>query len=131
MSADNTICVFNFKDQSRVVHAQAIENLWWDYKTFSEKENFVPTRVFEYCNGGRSFSNSQLASDYAFQMLESLPVVEYGVQRFDIDKTWQELVFDAKEHAKVEIESIVSGEDKFAEKYEIPRLKEIVDWHVF
>jgi len=53
MSADNGVYILKTKDQYRVAHLQAIENLsWsaidgrWDFSE-KEKERYVPTRVME------------------------------------------------------------------------------------
>ena len=54
MSVDNGIYILKTKDQYRVTHAQAIENIYWEYDNKyayyfnSANDKLVPTRVVEY-----------------------------------------------------------------------------------
>ena len=106
MSSDNGIYILNLKDQSRVIHAQAIDNLWWSFVTFdSNSDTFVPTRLVEYF-GGATPRTKSATKRKAFAMADDYPILEYGISVFDIDKTWEELVYEAKELAELEIKAI-------------------------
>lgn len=110
MSADNGIYCLNLKDQSRVIHAQAIDNLWWSFITFSSEKEFVPTRLVEYFCASDPMSKES-AIEKAFEMSHDYTILEYGVSEFDVDKTWEELVKEAKIIAKKEIKSIMLQDD--------------------
>lgn len=136
MSADNGIYILNLKDQSRVIHAQAIDNLWWSFLDFNSAEDFVPTRIFQYYNNALPLTKEE-AQKKAFEMEHEIlsddfcPILEYGICDFDIDKTWEELVWEAKELAPKEIASIKAQDDwdrkKDWYKPEIKMLKEIIN----
>ena len=67
MSADNGIYILKTKDQYRVTHTQAIENVYWEYDSryayyINERTNkLVPTRVVEYWGGCRYTRNPETA----------------------------------------------------------------------
>jgi len=108
MSADNGIYILNLKDQSRVIHAQAIENLWWSFVTFdSDSDEMIPTRVVDYYRNAAPMTRRE-AQDTAFKMEEDYIILEYGISTFNIDKTWDELVERAKRVASLEIKTITS-----------------------
>jgi hypothetical protein len=113
MSADDGIYIMNFKDQSRVIYAGAIDNLWWSFITFSsDSDGFVPTRVVEYYGSAPALSKKKAQTE-AFKLEKKIlseddfgGALEYGICDFYIDKTWDEVVKDAKEFAIKEIKSI-------------------------
>lgn len=106
MSADNGIFVLNLKDQSRIIHAQAIDNLWWSFLDFdSPAKEIVSTRAVEYF-GGAVPMDKDVAIDKAFEMAREYRILEYGVSEFNIDITWNELVEEAKKLAVLEILAI-------------------------
>jgi hypothetical protein len=112
MSSDNGIYVLNLKDQSRVIHAQAIDNLWWSFISFdSDSETLVPTRLIQYF-GGAPLQTKSAAKRKAFAMADDYPMLEYGISSFDVDETWNELVAKAKELAILEIMSIKNRPDE-------------------
>jgi hypothetical protein len=107
MSADNGIYILNLKNQSRVIHAQAIDNLWWSFVNFdSNAEDFVSTRIVEYFGGSIKFEKRKDAESFAFKLAKDYTILEYGISNFDIDKTWNDIVKDAKELATLEIQAI-------------------------
>ena len=117
MSADNGIYILNLKDQSRVIHSQNIEDLCWSFLTFGLIDDFVPTRIVErYCSAIPLTRKE--AQSKAFEMEEEIlnddfcPILEYGIQSFNIDKTWDEVVKEAKELAVLELQSIEKNKEK-------------------
>src|ERR1035437_4894853 len=97
MSADNGIYILNFKDESRVIHAGAIDNLNWDYKTMRISEEFNPWIVYQYFNDAKSFKNEKEALLEAEEMSKEVEILEYGICVLGfIDKTFLELTEDAK-----------------------------------
>ena len=130
MSADNGIYILKTKDQYRVIHAQAIENVYWEYDSrcacyTNERTNkLVPTRVVEYWGCCRYTRSPETAYKIAETMLKKIGFVEYGIRTFTYNKTWKHIVEDAKKKAKIEIEYIKKngGSD-----WEISRLQNILD----
>jgi len=116
MSADNGIYILKLKDQYRVIHAQAIDNLWWSHVSMTLENDFVPTRIVEYYGGAKPLSTEQEATSLALKIYDEImeddfcPIIEYGISKFEIDKTWNEIVEDAKEFALEEIKSVCNEE---------------------
>ncbi|MEG1523856.1 MAG: hypothetical protein RR475_02390 [Clostridia bacterium] len=117
MSADNGIYILKCKDQYRVVHAQAIENLHWSFVTGESIPELVPTRVYELYSESRYTRNKQMALFIASKMLEDLPVCEYGIKIIRYKGTWAQLCAAAKELAPAEIEAIRRPENYRWEGY--------------
>jgi hypothetical protein len=111
MSADNGIYILNLKDQSRVIHTQAIDNLWWNYVINGIGDNFVPTRIVEYFSNAIPMTNEKAIAK-ACEMEKDYPILEYGMVNFNIDKTWDEIVNEAKGLAMKEILAIKNRPDK-------------------
>lgn len=110
MSADNGIYILNLADQSRVIHAQAIDNLWWSFVNFQVQQNPVSTRVYEYFKDVPAMTKP-LAHAKAVELEDEImksdfPVLEYGISSIDLPITWAELQDDAKDHAIKEIRAI-------------------------
>lgn len=131
MSADNGIYILKLKGQSRVISAQAIENLWWSFVEFCTCGKVVPSRVVEYFKDAKPMTHRQ-AQMSAFEMEKQFPILEYGIRTIIINKTWNQLVNEAKEYAKLEIEQIKKKvNEPFNPKKDwllqvIPRLEEIL-----
>ena len=87
MSADNGIYILQAKDGYRVVHAQAIENLWW----WNEHEcdgGLNPKYIFDYFGRSKIFKTRQEAlsnADHIYNeiMDSEYPMIEYGIQWID------------------------------------------------
>lgn len=112
MSADNGIYVLKTKDQYRVAHLQAIDNVWWSLIDGNwqnkpcRNSKLVPTRVVEmwgYCKYTR---DEGTALKLAHKWANSLPICEYGVNVITYNKTWKHILEDAKEYAEKEIDYI-------------------------
>jgi hypothetical protein len=101
MSADNGIYILEMKDQARVIHTQAIENLWWSDITNQMEDEMVSSSIVEYYGEVPPMTLEE-AKVKAFELYEKAmgddfcPVVEYGIQTFYINKTWDEIVKEAK-----------------------------------
>lgn len=112
MSADNGVYILKTKDQYRVAHLQAIENLSWSAIDgrwdFSEKakERYVPTRVMEMWGGCKYTRNREVAFQIAQRMVRNLRICEYGIHVITYNKTWRRIAEDAREYAKKEVEYI-------------------------
>lgn len=124
MSADNGIYILKTKDQYRVIHAQAIENLWWSYIDMDNEDEIVPTRIIEYYNDSLVFTDETKVQKVANIMLKNFPYVEYGIQTIKVNKTWDEIVNEAKELAPKEIEAIKNNNDGRWD-YSLQRLEKI------
>ena len=100
MSADNGVYILKTKDQYRVAHLQAIENLsWsaidgrWDFSE-KEKERYVPTRVMEMWGGCKYTRNREVAFQIAQRMVRNLRICEYGIHVITYNKTWRRIAED-------------------------------------
>ena len=128
MSADNGIYILKTKDQYRVIHTTAIENLYWNLFDKSSFSELIPTRIVEYFGDSKYTYNQDLARDIAFNMARKIPVLEYGVREIIVDKTWGQTVKEAKELALLEIEEIKNnGNDSGIWDYELSQLGEIIN----
>lgn len=132
MSADNGIYILKMKDQSRVIHAQAIENLFWSLETFGQTENLISTRILLYYNNAKSMTFEE-AMLKAFEMEKEIlnddycPILEYGISTFTIDKTWNEIVEDAKTVFEREKISVANSLKSYIWQWDIDRLNKIFD----
>ena len=131
MSADNGIYILEMKDQARVIHAQAIENLWWSDLSNREVTNMVPTRIVEYYGSAEPMTIDE-AYDKAKDIYDEImnddfcPIVEYGICRFKIKKTWVQIVKEAKRLAPREIKVLQKGNKDNFYDYEIEELENII-----
>jgi 3-methyladenine DNA glycosylase AlkD len=124
MSADDGIYIMNFKDQSRVIYAGAIDNLWWSFVTFSsDSDEFVLTRIVEHYASAKPLSKEK-AEKESFKLEKKIleeddfgGALEYGICSFNVDKTWDEVVKDAKKLASKEIRSIRKQKDIKPDEY--------------
>jgi hypothetical protein len=135
MSADNGIYILKMKDQSRVIHTQAIENLWWDYTVMETTDHLVSTRIVEYYGHAKPMTNKEAIKEALRLENEILnddfcSVLEYGISIIEIDKAWDEIIQEAKELVKLEIEHIKSLPDWNRKsqwyKEEIKNLKKMI-----
>lgn len=135
MSADNGIYILKTKDQYRVAHLQAIDNVSWsiiDGNWQNKKETrgkCVPTRVIEMWGKCKYTRDENVALKIAHRWASSIPICEYGVNIITYNKTWKHIVEDAKEYAKKEIDHIKkTGQEN---KWNMERLESIVDGSYF
>lgn len=125
MSADNGIYIMQFKDQARVIYAQAIDNLYWSFQTFGSEQELVPVRVFDYYREVPAMTLEQ-ARAKAFELEAQHDYLEYGISSFSLDMTWDELHVKAKEQAALELAQIQNRNDGRWD-YDETRLHEILE----
>lgn len=134
MSADNGVYILKTKDQYRVAHLQAIDNVSWsiiDGDWQNEKRTrgkCVPTRVVEMWGKCKYTRDENVALKLAHRWASSLPICEYGVKIITYNKTWKHIVEDAKEYAKRELEYIKKNQLR---NWHTEILKSIVDGSYF
>jgi len=134
MSADNGVYILKTKDQYRVAHLQAIDNVSWsiiDGDWQNEKRirgKCVPTRVVEMWGKCKYTRDESVALKIAHRWASSLPICEYGVNIITYNKTWKHIVEDAKEYAKKELEYIEKNQLK---NWHTEILKSMVDGSYF
>lgn len=134
MSADNGIYVLKTKDQFRVAHLQAIDNVTWSvidgdwYSNEETRGKLVPTRVVEMWGNCKFTRNEGKALSLAHKWASRLPICEYGVNVITYNKTWKQILKDAREYAKKEIEFINNSSGKESMwNYKLPQLQKIAD----
>jgi hypothetical protein len=126
LSADNGIYILKTRDnQYRVIHAQGI-SLNWSFLLFKNTDKLIPTRVIELFGQSRYTYNQNLARGIAFSMAEKI-YTEYGISEIPINKTWKQIVKEAKEFAPLEIEAINNHGNDGRWDYSIAQLKAIID----
>jgi len=87
MSSDNGIYILKTKQageyatgfEYRVLHAQCIENLYYDIDTGLYGENFIPEEAFAYFKECQTFFEEALALRYAHHLADQHTILEYGV----------------------------------------------------
>jgi|LFRM01.1.fsa_nt_gb hypothetical protein len=125
MSADNGIYILKTKDQYRVIHAQAIENLYYSHINPYNSE-LVPTRIIEYYGDCRYTRDFDKAMKVATAMERRSGCTEYGIKIFHVNKTWNQIVREAKSLALKEIERFKDDESSYG-KYQKLQLQKIID----
>jgi len=125
MSADNGIYILKTKDQYRVIHAQAIENLYYSHINPYNSE-LVPTRIIEYYGDCRHTRDFDKAMKIATVMERRSGYTEYGIKIFHVNKTWNQIVREAKSLALKEIERFKDDESSYG-KYQKSQLQKIID----
>ena len=125
MSADNGIYILKTKDQYRVIHAQAIENLYHSHIN-SYNSELVPTRIIEHYGDCRYTRDFDKAMKVATAMERRSGYTEYGIKIFHINKTWNQIVKEAKELAIKEIEKIKDDDSDYG-KYQKLQLQKIIN----
>lgn len=108
MSADNGIYVLKTKDQYRVAHLMAIDNVYWSAIRGNcyDSGKLIPTRVVEMWGDCKFTRDEEKALNMAYKWESKLPICEYGVCVITYNKTWKQILKDAQEYAKKEIEAI-------------------------
>lgn len=109
MSADNGIYILETKDQYRVAHLQAIDNLSCVSLRNGRNAGYVglsPAKAVEMWGGCRYTRSRRKALEIAHRWAQRLPVCEYGVRIVRCGKTWKRLIMDAKECARRETECV-------------------------
>lgn len=125
MSADNGIYVLETNEgQQRVIHAQAIENLHWNHVSSSMTSQPVCTRIIEYFGNSKATRNKNVAFYVARKMAET-QFTEYGICFIKIDKTWKQILAEAKEFALDEIDAINDKNSDGRWNYDLERLVKI------
>lgn len=136
MSADNGIYILKTRDQYRVAHLCAIDNVTWsvidgDWCNDPYKRGkLVPARVVEMWGNCKYTRNKDKALEIAHKWADSLPICEYGVNILTYNKTWKHIMEDAKKYAEKEIDYInKQGTDGKNEWYkcQLERLQKIVN----
>ena len=137
MSADNGIYILKTKDQYRVAHLQAIDNLsfsiidgnWQNRK--GTRGKWVPTRVVERWGKCKYTRDENVAYRIAHRWANSIPVCEYGVNVITYNKTWKHIVEDAKEYAKKEVEYLKLNKPHGYWFYDLNELQKIASGEYF
>jgi len=126
MSADNGIYILACKDQYRVIHAMTIDNLYWSFLKDNNTE-LVPTRIVGYFGKSKYTRDINKAREIAFNMEKKHPILEYGIRTINVNKTWKQIVREAKELAPKEIEAIRTNFQTDGRwDYDIQKLEEII-----
>lgn len=124
MSADNTILILKLKDEYRVGHFQAVENLYWMWHNQDSSEP-VSVRLFEFFNNLDSIPDRSTALAKASNLYDNIGYVEYGIQTILVNKTWEDIVVEAKQQALKEIEYVLESTE--TENWDFERKTDAID----
>lgn len=133
MSADNGIYILKTKDQYRVAHLCAIDNITWslidgDWSCNNKtRGKLVPTRVVEMWGNCKYTRDKNKAFEIAHKWAGSLPICEYGVNMITYNKTWRHILEDAKNYAEQEIAYIKKTKQNDWYKCKLTYLQRIVN----
>jgi hypothetical protein len=128
MSADNGVYILKLKDQYRVIHAQAIENLNYSFIS-GFNSGYVPTRIVEYYSGTRYTRDIEKAMQVANAIARGCYILEYGIIIITVNKTWKQILREAKTLAPLEIAAIKENcGDANRWKYELKQLEDVIKY---
>lgn len=133
MSADNGIYILKTKDQYRVAHLKAIDNVYWsvidgNWDTREKaRGRYVPTRVLEMWGPCKYTRSKEVAFRIARRMAGRLQTCEYGIRVMVYNKTWKHIVEDAEEYAKKEMEYLHKNEKSGLWMWKLETLQEIAN----
>lgn len=106
MSADNGIYILKLKDEARIIHAQAIENVYWNYTNSDEDSSLNFAELYWYFQHA-TITNHEEMYNVAHNMSKGIYVLEYGVSVLEeLDMTWEEVFQKAKEKAIIELHEL-------------------------
>lgn len=106
MSADNGIYILKTKDQYRVAHFQNAEYMYYSAITGTYEDEIVPSRAVELWGDSKFTRREDIALRLAHRWASGLPICEYGVNLIKVNKTWKDLMKEARTYAKREVEVI-------------------------
>lgn len=106
MSADNGIYILKTKDQYRVAHFSNAEYMNYSIVKGSYENKIIPTRAVELWGDSKFTRRESIALHLAHNWANELLICEYGVNVVEVNKTWKELMKDAKIYARREIDAI-------------------------
>lgn len=96
MSADNGIYILRTSEgQNRVIHAQAIENIYWDDELKGDVNKPVSKQLLRYFGNSRYTYDKSVAFEIVNNMAKHTHILEYGILTIEVDKTWKEIVKEA------------------------------------
>lgn len=96
MSADNGIYILQCKDQYRVRHLQAVEDLWWSEHLRQQQNDIVPLQAIRLFGQEKYTRDFRTAMFIAGLLLKKTPVCEYGIQIIKVPKSWSQLLHESK-----------------------------------
>ena len=106
MSSDNTILILASKNEYRLVHVQAADDLYFTWTGDPNTSEPVCARVFEFFSSCNPLKEKDKVLLEAQRLYEELDYVEYGIQSVATDKTFKEIVEQAIKDYDNEISSV-------------------------
>jgi len=136
MSADNGIFILHLRDQSRVIYALGIDNLWWSFVDMSMTpmldENMISTRICEYYKDTlpmMKMDSVNLADRMAKEFFEDdeFGILEHGITEFYLDKTWDDIIKEAQILIDKELNEVFPFGKWESSRNELLELKKYLD----
>lgn len=127
MSADNGVYILKTKDQYRVAHFSAVENLYYNQLDKGNNKLCSLEVVMEYANV-KFTRKKEVALDIASNILKHLPICEYGISFIETEKTWKKILIEAKKEAR---QIINSGVDYWGDEQQLQKIADgtyLAEW---
>lgn len=124
MSADNGIYILKTRDQYRVAHFQNAEYMYYSYLTENYSNRIISTRAIELWGDCKFTRKESVALHLAHKWEKRLFICEHGVNIVECNKTWKELLKEAKIYAKKEIQAVSNRNERCVD---IRMLQKIAD----
>lgn len=95
MSADNVIYILKTGKQYRVAHLSYSRILYWDAKHRHYSDEMCPDQVIDAFGQSKFTYSAEKAFRIGWAMQKQIGT-EYGVVLLDAEKSWEEIVKEAK-----------------------------------
>jgi hypothetical protein len=99
------VYTLKLKGEARNIYSETIDNLYWSFLDWEMVHEIPATRIIEYFFDAIPFNPGE-ARRRAFQLCNQYALSPLNRVIININKTWDQILLEAKELAPKEIESI-------------------------
>ena len=99
------VYILKLKGEARNIYSESVDNLYWSFTDWEMTHEIPSTRIVEYFFDAISFNPGE-ARRRAFQLCHEYGLPPLNRVIINVDKTWDQIMAEAKELAPKEIESI-------------------------
>lgn len=127
MSADNGVYILRTNNQYRVVRTQGIDDLFYNVISGGLPDGKMDPVAIVARFGSSQFTADRNMAYYIARQELSKGVCEYGIRELISDKSWKQIMKEAKENAKREIEYLREQNQSHKWDYQIAIRESIQD----